>query len=422
VSVRFRPTAPFFLQSRFFTLKTPFCIILKQFVIKSSSIVGLTSLYYEEPRLSSPSQELEKMKFESIKSAIAIAVSCFLTAPLLAQDSNFHIYIGFGQSNMAGAGTIETQDQTVNSRFQMMAPQDCSSPSRTLGKWYTAVPPLWGCTGGLGPCDYFGRTMVTKEQTTIKIGVIVVGIPGCDIRLFDKTNNKGLEAYTYNYIPSQYNSSAYAWVIDLAKKAQKDGVIKGFLMHQGETMPDSMKWCGRVKAVYDSLISDLKLDPTKTPLLAGELLYKSAGGSEGDHNIFVDSLPKFIPNCYVISASGLAGKDQYHFNSASERTFGARYADKMFSLESSVANKENEIASNHMRKSVVFDGGVVRANIQGPFSYTITNVSGKQVLSGKGTGSFSLSVNLVPGVYFLTVNNSRVFFQKKFVTTQVSGR
>jgi hypothetical protein len=334
--------------------------------------------------------------------------------PIFAQDPNFHLYLGFGQSNMAGAGAIETQDKTVDSRFQMMAPQDCSDLTRSIGKWYAAIPPLWGCpSGGLGPCDYFGRTMVKNLPSPIKIGVIVIGIPGCDIRLFDKKNSQGLEAYTYDYIPAKYNKSAYAWLVDLAKLAQKDGVIKGFLLHQGETMPDSDKWPGQVKAVYDSLIADLKLDPSHTPLLAGEMLYQNKGGACGSHNTTVAKLPSVIPNSYVISASGLSGKDTYHFDAAGERTFGARYAEKMLSLEPTAGKKDNLATSNQTLRSFIYKNGAVKIKLSGKFSYRITNVCGALIEAGNGSGILSTGTNLTPGIYFLSVGHTTGCFTDK---------
>jgi hypothetical protein len=337
-----------------------------------------------------------------------------LYSKVFAQDPDFHIYLGFGQSNMAGAGTIETQDKTVDSRFQMMAPQDCSSLNRSIGKWYSAVPPLWGCpSGGLGPCDYFGRTMVKNLPSTIKIGVIVIGIPGCDIRLFDKKNSQGLEAYTYDYVPAKYNKSAYAWLLDLAKLAQKDGVLKGFIMHQGETMPDSTQWPGQVKAVHDSLISDLKLDPSKTPLLVGELLYKSAGGINGDQNSTVNKIPGIIPNSYVISANGLTGKDVYHFDAAAERTFGARFAQKMLSLETTAVKKDNLTTPNQTLRPVTYKDGAVKIKLADNFSYRITNLCGGLIEVGKGAGALSAGTNLTPGIYFLSVEHKTGFFAEK---------
>lgn len=247
-----------------------------------------------------------------------------------SQDPDFHIYLCFGQSNMAGAGSIEAKDKTVDSRFQMMEPIGCTNLNRTFGKWYPAVPPLWGCNGGLGPSDYFGRTMVENLPSNIKVGVIVVGIPGCDIALFFKSGYEGYD--TYNYVPQRYGGSAYAWLLDLAKLAQKDGVIKGFLLHQGETNNGQKDWPWKVKSVYDNLISDLGLVASETPLLAGELLYQNMGGVCWGHNEVIKTVPDVIPNSYVISAEGLPGKDQFHFNTEGNRLFGVRYAQKMLTL------------------------------------------------------------------------------------------
>jgi hypothetical protein len=251
--------------------------------------------------------------------------------PVSAQDPNFHIYLCFGQSNMAGAGDIETQDKTVDSRFQFMKPQDCPAKNQYSGNWYSAIPPLWGCTGGLGPSDYFGRTMVANLPSNVKVGVVVVGVPGCKIELFGKTGYQGYD--TYNYVPAKYSGSAYAWLLDLAKKAQTAGVIKGILLHQGESNNGDQAWPGKVKGVYDNLVKDLNLDASRTPLLAGELLYQNQGGVCWGHNSIIAKLPSTLPNSYVISANGLPGKDEFHFTSAGNRTFGERYAQKMLSLQ-----------------------------------------------------------------------------------------
>jgi hypothetical protein len=266
------------------------------------------------------------------KTTTYIILFCFFlySKNVNSQDSDFHIYICFGQSNMAGAGTIEAQDQTVDSRFQFMKPQDCPSIGQYMGNWYDAIPPLWGCTGGIGPSDYFGRTMVENLPSNIKVGVIVVGVPGCKIELFGKTGYEGLD--TYNNVPSQYNGSAYAWALDLAQQAQQDGVIKGFLLHQGESNTGDTQWANKVKAIYDNFVADLDLNASETPLLAGELLYQDQGGVCWSQNTNIADLPNVLPNSYVISAEGLPGQDEFHFNSEGNRTFGVRYAEQMLAL------------------------------------------------------------------------------------------
>ena len=102
-------------------------------------------------------------------------------------DPNFHIYICFGQSNMEGNAQWETVDnQTVDSRFRMLATTNFSSPQRTMGQWYTAYCPIVSPQGKLGPTDYFGRTMVAAMPSDVRIGVLAVAMGGSPIEMFDK--------------------------------------------------------------------------------------------------------------------------------------------------------------------------------------------------------------------------------------------
>ncbi|WP_081670869.1 carbohydrate-binding protein [Sporocytophaga myxococcoides] len=278
-----------------------------------------------------------------------------------SQDPNFHIYLCFGQSNMEGAGTIENQDKTVDSRFQVMGAVNCSSGGKTytLGKWQTATPPLVRCNTGLGPSDYFGRTMVANLPSNIKVGVVPVAIGGCDIALFDKYNYGSYVATAPSWMQgtiAQYGGNPYARLVEVAKIAQKDGVIKGILLHQGETNNMQNTWPGKVKAIYDNLIKDLGLDPTKVPLLVGELVTTAEGGACGGHNGVIATMPNVVPNSYVISAAGLPHKgDNLHFTSASYRTLGQRYAQKMLTLLPAVTAPS--ISFNTPANNAVFVAG-----------------------------------------------------------------
>jgi hypothetical protein len=272
----------------------------------------------------------------------SLILCCFLVlswASLFAQDPNYHIYLCFGQSNMEGNGDIEAQDKTgVDARFQVIGAVNCNQngKSYTLGKWQTATPPIFRCNTGLGPTDYFGRTMVANLPTNIKVGVVPVAIGGCDIALFDKVNYGAYVATAPSWMIGNinaYGGNPYARLVEVAKLAQKDGVIKGILLHQGETNNMQTSWPGKIKAIYDNLIKDLGLDPTKVPLLAGELVTTAQGGSCGGHNAIIATLANVIPNAHVVSASGLPHKgDGLHFTPASYRTFGQRYANMMLSL------------------------------------------------------------------------------------------
>ena len=262
---------------------------------------------------------------------ILLAMSAF------SQDQDFHIYLCFGQSNMEGAGTIEIVDKTVDSRFKVMEAVDCSNLGRTKGKWYTAVPPLTRCGTGLSPVDYFGRTMIANLPTNVKVGVINVSVGGCKIELFDKVNyttyvSSITETWLKNII-AEYSGNPYARLVEMAKLAQKDGVIKGILLHQGESNTGDTQWPAKVKGVYNNLITDLALDPAKVPLLAGEVVHADQGGVCASMNTIIAKLPQTLPNSYVISSSKCTDQtDNLHFNSAGYRKFGTRYAIKMLSL------------------------------------------------------------------------------------------
>ncbi|MFC2129174.1 sialate O-acetylesterase [Bacteroidota bacterium] len=264
---------------------------------------------------------------------LVIIGSLLLSANLFSQDSNFHIYLCFGQSNMEGQGAIQTQDKTIDSRFQVLQALDCSGKPKNT--WRTAVPPLCQCWSGLSPADYFGRTMVANLPDSITIGVINVAIGGCDIRLFDKDIYQDYDStYTESWFTTKveaYNWNPYQYLIDLAQLAQQDGVIKGILLHQGETNTGDAQWPSYVQKIYNDMLTDLSLDANSLPLLAGEVV-SAAGNCCSSMNTIINKLPETIPNAYVISSSGCTAMDNAHFDSEGYRKFGRRYAVQMLSL------------------------------------------------------------------------------------------
>jgi lysophospholipase L1-like esterase len=120
----------------------------------------------------------------------------------------------------------------------------------------------------------------------------------------------------------------------MARLAQKAGVIKGILLHQGESNTNDKAWPGKVKQVYDNLIKDLNLNPESVPLLAGEVVNADQHGVCASMNTIIAKLPETIPNCYVISSKGCPCRkqDHLHFTPAGYRELGKRYGEKMVSL------------------------------------------------------------------------------------------
>ncbi len=259
-----------------------------------------------------------------------------LTGNAFAQKRHLYLFLCFGQSNMEGNARFEPQDTTVDSRMRVLQAVDCPDLGRQKGSWYTAVPPLCRCKTGLTPADYFGRTLIARLPKKIKIGIINVSVAGSRIEIFDKDNFQaylsGAPGWMKN-IAAEYNGNPYATLVELAKKAQKVGVIKGILLHQGESNPNDSLWTKKVKGIYDNLMKDLNLKPKSVPLLAGELVNADQGGACANMNKIIATLPAVIPNAYVISSSGCScAGDHLHFMAEGYRKLGKRYGTKMLAL------------------------------------------------------------------------------------------
>jgi len=254
-----------------------------------------------------------------------------------APDPDFHIYLAFGQSNMEGFPGIEEQDKSgVDPRFRMLAAVDFADPGRTQGEWYPAVPPLCRSSTGLCPADFFGRTLVAALPQRVRVGVVNVAVAGCKIELFDQDT---FESYAATAAPwmtaiiAEYGGNPYQRLVDMGRLAQQQGVIKGILLHQGESNNGDNQWPDKVAKIYRNLLADLKLDADKVPLLAGETVNADQQGATAAVNEIIARLPKVVPTAHVVSSAGCeARRDRLHFTPAGYRELGRRYAEAMLAL------------------------------------------------------------------------------------------
>jgi hypothetical protein len=282
--------------------------------------------------------ELKKWSLciSGFKQFLLLAIVSMLSTYAHGQNNNRYVFLCFGQSNMEGNAKFEAQDTTVDARFQVMEALDCPALGRSKGMWYTAVPPLCRCSTGLTPADYFGRTLVNNLPENIKVGVVNISVGGCKIELFDKELCRDYIATAPSWMKNainEYGGSPYDRMLEIARQAQKDGVIKGILLHQGESNTGDTLWIKKVKRIYENLINDLHLNRDSVPLLAGELVSAGQGGRCASMNTIINDMPRLIPNSYVISSDGCtAAQDKLHFDAAGYRELGARYAARMLSL------------------------------------------------------------------------------------------
>src|SRR5207249_5006506 len=119
---------------------------------------------------------------------------------------------------------------------------------------------------------------------------------------------------------NQYDGNPYQYLVDLAKIAQKEGVIRGILVHQGESNFEDPDWPKKMKKIYGDLMKDLELKPENVTLLAGEVVNADHQGEKAAFNEILKNLPQTLPNSYAISSAGLpCNPDHLHFTAQGYR-------------------------------------------------------------------------------------------------------
>ncbi|MDB5104884.1 MAG: hypothetical protein JWP91_2573 [Fibrobacteres bacterium] len=323
-------------------------------------------------------------------------------------DPDFQMFVLMGQSNMEGFDGIGAEDRATNPRIKVLAYTNCAVLGREYDKWYSAAPPLHGCGAGVGPGDYFAKAMVDSFPK-ITVGLIPTAIAGVDIDFF----RKGVVSRRRNEFsipPDNKRTGAYDMILEKAREAQKVGVIRGFLFHQGESDAGDEAWVGKVKGMVADLRMDLSLGDS-VPFLAGELRYD---GCCANHNPIIAKLPANIPGAYVISAKRLPGRaDQAHFSLASERELGRRYATKMVELlrKQRTTEARGGLASSgrsaiDLRYASGRNGPTVSCTACSGF--VLMGLDGKRVGESRG-GIWNIpDAKLQRGIYFLRATGTAV--------------
>ena len=278
---------------------------------------------------------------------VAAGLSVFAVGANAAPNPNFHIYIAYGQSNMAGNGDIVPSEDQANppKNFIMLASHNANASQRSgktnqsikTGEWYPAIPPMFHPFENLSPADYFGRAMV-DSLPGVTVGIIPVAIGAVSIRAFDKDQYEayfrgdGKDIKSWGWI-NDYDGNPPGRILELAKKAKEVGVIKGFIFHQGESDGTDANWRKTVYKTYKDVIDALGLDENEVPFVAGELL-QEGNNCCGSKNGGIAELKNNFKKFGLASSKGLKGngKDPYHFGREGVIELGRRYVHEMLKL------------------------------------------------------------------------------------------
>lgn len=236
-----------------------------------------------------------------------------------ADQAKFHLFLLAGQSNMAGRGKVGQEDCTPHPRVLALNQE---------GRWVPAVEPLhWDKGGaGVGPGLAFAKA-IAEQDPDIVVGLIPAACGGSPISTWAPGQRHG-----------QTKSNPYDDAVARTCIALKDGTLKAILWHQGES--DGGK--PETAAVYETKLHELiarfrkEFASPDLPFIAGELSrFEGKPPDEARRTVeaAIASLPKQVPHTAVVSSADLkANKDQIHFDAASQREFGRRYAQAYLEL------------------------------------------------------------------------------------------
>ncbi len=253
-------------------------------------------------------------------------------------------------------GAAHLPDQPISHpRVRVLQGQNCSEHNIAYGQWREHFQPIIRCkegtrtkpdgsTGpiGLGPGDMFGVTMAEAAGPEVTIGLVGAAYGGTDIEAHLKNCAQyGACKPPYGDVSgapvANGTTPIYQWILDLGKKAQQVGVIKGIIFHHGENNAGEATWLPRVNEFITSLRNDLSLDPAEVPFIAGEL--PRTGCCAASHNPLVQQIPDYVENGHWVSSGPMPDgtilgdrSDRLHWSTFSVIEMGKRYAAKMLEV------------------------------------------------------------------------------------------
>jgi len=230
----------------------------------------------------------------------------------LPPKKNLWIFFLAGQSNMAGRGFVEPQDTVADNRVLTITKNN---------EWIYATEPLHFYEPALTGLDCglsFGKALARSLDDSITIAVVPCAVGGSSIHQW-----LGDSLFRNVKLLSNFKSK-----VDFVKNY---GTIKGILWHQGESdahpglAPSYAKNLSELVMAFRSYIGNENL-----PMLMGKLGNFTNENNRRYRKIInksIDQVAASEKNVVVISTRDLAHKgDKLHFNSASQRTMGERFA------------------------------------------------------------------------------------------------
>lgn len=235
------------------------------------------------------------------------------------------LFLLIGQSNMAGRGAIEDQDRVPIAGVYAL--------NKNL-EWAPAVDPLHFDKpeiAGVGIGRSFARAVQAAARPGTAIGLIPAAFGGTSLEQWKP------------------GGALYNDAVRRAKAAMGKGKLRGILWHQGEAESADERLAATYVVRFWGIMTRLRADlgAPDVPVIAGELgpFFKDRPNDGARFASTVNQqlalIPESVPHAAFVTAAGLTDKgDSVHFDSASLRELGKRYAEAFLKLEPGWSGQE----------------------------------------------------------------------------------
>jgi len=217
-----------------------------------------------------------------------------------------HVYLLIGQSNMAGRAPFTEDESTPIERCFLLDSSGHWEPaSNPLNRYSTIRKDI--SKQKMNPGYSFAQTMLDVDKN-INIGLVVNARGGSEIEQW-------AEGATF-----------YQEALRRVSEAQQTGTLKGILWHQGEANVENPdKYIDKLTELVTRFRKDL--DMPALPFIAGQI------DDVPSINEQIAMLPDRLPFTGFVSSEGLTIYEEWHFDAASVKLMGKRYAEEMLKIQ-----------------------------------------------------------------------------------------
>lgn len=244
-----------------------------------------------------------------LSKSLVILVAALIGSISYADEKPTAIYLLIGQSNMAGRAALDETDKDPIDGVLML---------NDKGEWETASNPLNRYSTvrkeikmqRMGPGYGFATAMrfLLPEAT---IGLVVNAKGGSSVKEWQPDQTFFKEAVKRTKVALETSGAE----------------LKGIVWHQGEADAGMEEYLEKLEVVVDTLRSEL--DAEGVPFIAGQICETKERPAYAGFNERLTGISDVIENSDYVVAGDLSVFDGVHFDPASQRLLGVRYAERM---------------------------------------------------------------------------------------------